>query len=249
MGTNGEVRPSLLADEDATLDVLAVKYVIVNGNLLTGERERWLRGSDRWREAMHFKTSRETDRGADQDVEGETDVWVFENRRTLPRAWLVGDAMPMLDDSAIGTIKSSRLPDGSRFDPRAMAVVDPSTPLPVSHFTPGASTVLVDRIGDGDIGLRVSSDGGGFLIVSENAYPGWRARIDSVDTPISRADVTLQGVVVPPGAHRVEFTMESRSLRIGMLVSGAAALGCLALLLGGSASRGSRGSAGPAPRT
>src|SRR5438552_195321 len=43
MGTNGEVRPSVLADEDATLDLLAVKYVIVNANQLTDpERQRWL---------------------------------------------------------------------------------------------------------------------------------------------------------------------------------------------------------------
>jgi hypothetical protein len=232
MGTNGEVRPSLLADDDATLDLLAVKYVIVNAKQLDdAERRHWLRGSDRWREAMRFRTSRDTDRGSDQDVEGETDVTVFENRRALPRAWLVGDVVPMPDDNAIGTIKSSRLPEGSRFNAASMAVVDPAAAPQVSHFTPGASTVLVDRIGDGDIGVRVSSEGGGFLVLSENAYPGWRARVDGREVPIARADVTLQGVVVPAGTHRVEFTMESRSLRAGMIVSAIAAVLCLGLMM------------------
>jgi hypothetical protein len=232
MGTNGEVRPGVLADEDATLDLLAVKYVIVNADQLADPvRDRWLHGSDRWREAMHFRTSRETDRGVDEEAEGETDVSVFENRRALPRAWLVASVMPMFDDAAITTIKTSRVPDGSRFEPRDMAVVDPSNPLPVSHFTPGASDVRVDRIGDGDIGLRVSSDGGGFLVLSENAYPGWRARIDGADALVYRADVTLQGVIVPSGVHRVDFTMESRSLRAGMIASGIAALLCVGLLI------------------
>lgn len=232
MGTNGEVRPGVLADEDATLDLLAVKYVIVNANQLTDpERGHWLLGSDRWREAMHFRTSRQTDRDGDEEVEGETDVTVFENQRALPRAWLAAAVMPMFDDNAIVTVKTSRLPDGSRFDPRSMALVDPSNPLPVSHFTPGVSDVRVDRIGDGDIGIRVSSDGGGFLVLSENAYPGWRARIDGADTLVYRADVTLQGIVVPPGAHRVEFTMDSRSLHAGMIVSGIAAVLCMGLLI------------------
>jgi uncharacterized membrane protein YfhO len=57
------------------------------------------------------------------------------------------------------------------------------------------------------------------MVLSENAYPGWRARIDGAETPIYRADVALQAVVVPPGVHRVEFTMESRSLRAGMIIS------------------------------
>jgi hypothetical protein len=250
MGPNGEVRPAVLADEDATLDLLAVKYVIVNANqLIDPERQRWLRGSDRWREAMHFKTSRQTDRGANEDVEGETDVTVFENRRALPRAWLVDSVMTMAEANAIGTVKSSRLPGGGPFDPRRIALLDPSRSPTTSRFSPGASDVRVTRVGDGDLGIRVASDGGGFLVLSENAYPGWRARVDGAEVPIYRADVTLQGVVVPAGIHRVDFAMESRSLRTGMLVSGFAALVCIALLVGGSTARGSRRAAGPAPRT
>src|SRR5258705_1381330 len=119
MGANGEVRPSVLADDDVTLDLLALKYVIVNADQLTEpERLRWLRGSDRWSEAMHFRTARDTDRGKDEDVAGETDVTVFENRRALPRAWLAGSVTPMADAPAIATVKSSRLPEGGRFDPR-----------------------------------------------------------------------------------------------------------------------------------
>ena len=82
-----------------------------------------------------------------------------------------------------------------------------------------------------DIGIRVSSEGASFLVLSENAYPGWLARVDGAEVPISRADVTLQGIVVPAGTHRVEFMLESRSLRAGMFVTGGAALAILALLI------------------
>jgi hypothetical protein len=233
MGTNGEVRAGTLSDADATLDLLAVKYAIVNDNLLDDpDREHWLRNSPsgRWREAMHFMTSRETDRGADETVEGETAVTVFENERARPRVWVASVAFPMLDDSATTTIRSSRLPDGAAFDPATMVLVDPSTPLPVSHFSPGASDARVTRIGDGEIGVRVSTEGGGVLVLSENAYPGWRVRIDGADAPLYRADVTLQGVIVPAGVHRVDFSLESSSWRAGMVISGIAALLCVGLL-------------------
>src|SRR5258705_777418 len=250
MGANGEVRPSVLADDDVRLNLLAVKYVIVNADQWKDpERRRGRRGSDGGSEAMHFRTARDRDRGKDEDVAGETDVTVFETRRALPRAWLAGSVTPMADAAAIATVKSSRLPDGGRFDPRASALVDPASAPPVSHGRPGASDVRVTRIGDGDIGIRVASEGGGFLVLSENAYPGWRARVDGADTPIYRTDVTLQGVVVPAGTHRVDFTMESRALRAGMIVSGIAALVCIAFLAAGPRLRGTGPVAGTAPPT
>src|SRR4030095_2016500 len=68
MGTNGEVRPAVLADEDQTLDVLAVKYVIVDAAQLTDrERRHWLYGSERWRGGGDFPNSRERERGAGGD--------------------------------------------------------------------------------------------------------------------------------------------------------------------------------------
>src|SRR4029453_8048994 len=210
MGANGEVRPTVLGDEDQTLDLFAVKYVIVNApQLADQERRHWLHGNERWREAMHFRTSRQTDRGMDQDVAGETEVTVFENRRALPRAWVVETVTPAPESEAIRAVKTSRFADGTPFDARHTALVDAAHVPPTMNFSPGASAVNVARVGDGDIGLRVTSQGGGFLVLSENAYPGWRALIDGSEVPIYRTDVTLQGVVVPPGTHRIDFTLES----------------------------------------
>jgi hypothetical protein len=128
------------------------------------------------------------------------------------------------DDDAIRAIQEGKLPAGSGFDPRSQALMDRSEHPPTSRFTPGESQARVMRIGDGDILLATTSEGTGLMVLSENAYPGWRARIDGTETPIYRADVALQAVVVPAGVHRVEFTMQSRSLRTGMIVSAVAAI-------------------------
>jgi len=232
MGTNGEIRPAVLGDANSALDLLAVRYVIVNDDDLKDPvRAQWLRGSSRWREAMHFRTSRETDRGKDEDVRGETGVTVFENERALPRAWFVNAVTFANDDDAIRAVQEGKLPEGPAFNPRTEALMDPSEHPQASRFTPGESQVRVTRIGDGDIAIATTTAGGGLMVLSENAYPGWRARIDGADAPIYRADVTLQAVVVPPGVHRVEFTLESRSLRIGMIASAIAVVAVCALLI------------------
>jgi hypothetical protein len=237
MGTNGEVRPAVLADEDQTLDLLAVKYVIVNApQLADHERRHWLYGSERWNEAMRFRTSRQTDRGMDEDVAGETEVTVFENRRALPRAWMVETVTPAPESEAIRAVKTSRFADGTPFDARRTALVDASRVPPTMNVSPGASAVSLDHVGDGDIGMRVTSQGGGFLVLSENAYPGWRAVVDGSEVPIYRTDVTLQGVVVPPGTHRIDFALESRSLSWGLITSGVSAVMCAALFLVGQLS-------------
>jgi len=132
---------------------------------------------------------------------------------------------------AIRAVKTSRFADGTPFDAPRTAVVDSAHVPPTLHFSPGASAVSVTRIGDGDIGLRVTSQGGGFLVLSENAYPGWRALIDGSEVPIYRTDVTLQGVVVPAGTHRVDFILAARSLRWGLITSGISAMVCASLLL------------------
>jgi hypothetical protein len=149
----------------------------------------------------------------------------------LPRAWFVGDLTSLNDRDGIDAVRASRLPDGRVFDPRDMAIVDPANHPAMSHFSHGASDARVIRVGDGDVALAVSTTGAGFLVLSENAYPGWRARIDGAEVPIYRVDITLQGIVVPPGPHRVEFTMESRTLRAGLALSGTGAVICLVLLV------------------
>jgi len=69
------------------------------------------------------------------------------------------------------------------------------------------------------IEIETNSRSGGKLVLSDNYYPGWKARIDGKLTPISREQYLFRSVQVPAGKHRVVFTYEPDSLKLGALIS------------------------------
>jgi hypothetical protein len=173
-----------------------------------------------------FRTSRRTDRGSDEQAPGEEPYVVYENRRALPRAWIASEVVPLAEDDAVPAVHHGWLPDGRRFDPAAMALVDPGTPE-AGAYAPGTASAHVTGIADARITVDVSTEGGGFLVLSESFYPGWRARIGGAPAVVRRTDVSLQGVAVPPGRHRVVFELVPATYYAGIGLSAAALAGLL----------------------
>lgn len=68
----------------------------------------------------------------------------------------------------------------------------------------------------------------GYLVVAQTYFPGWKARLDGVETPIVRANYAFSAVQIPPGRFEVELSYEPGSLRIGLWI-GAASLAAGAL--------------------
>jgi hypothetical protein len=189
----------------------------------------FLNDGDRWTETERFDTSRTSDRERDERLADETGYVVFENRRALPRAWLVGDVIPLAASDLVEAIRHQQLPDGRQFDPRSMALVDRDDVSERRHFTPGRASVAMESIHDGHVVVNVTS-GGGFLVLSETFYPGWRVRIGDAVVPAERTDLALQGVVVPSGTHRVEFELVSTTQRAGLALSAFGVVVSLVLL-------------------
>lgn len=64
----------------------------------------------------------------------------------------------------------------------------------------------------------------GWLVTSMAHFPGWRARVDGVESPYLRANYAFGAVAVPAGRARVELVYEPASFEIGKLASLACAL-------------------------
>lgn len=111
------------------------------------------------------------------------------------------------------------LPDGQVPSPEAFAATDfattvwltPRDPADARGLSPGCDGQRrIDGMTATNIHVRVRSSGdqAGWIVVTDQDFPGWVARIDGVEVPTHRADGLLRAVCVPAGAHDLTFTFQ-----------------------------------------
>ena len=193
-----------------------------------GRPDVFLLDGNRWRLARTFFTSPTSDRERDEDSPDEREIVVLENRRARPRAWLASEVVPLGERDMTLAIHHSLLPDGRLFDPAAMALVDQGD-MPAATYRSEGAIVRTQSVEPGRIRVMVSSNAGGFLVLSESYYPGWRAQTGGRELPVHRTDLSLQGVTLPPGEHIVIFEFDSRTLGAGAAASAIALTGLIVL--------------------
>ncbi|MBI3421707.1 MAG: YfhO family protein [Acidobacteria bacterium] len=184
------------------------------GTGLSTPLERVTLAPERWRKLASF---------------GVVDV--YENRQALPRAWLVPQISVLPRAEILRAIQTGNLPNGTNFNPADLALLEAEdTPtisaLPATTATTG---VHVTHYSPQRIELDVRNSQPAFLVLSEMYYPGWEAEMDGNPVAIQRADHTLRGIWLPPGAQRVVFNYRLPFFRAGVL---AAAIGISLLLAG-----------------
>jgi hypothetical protein len=57
-----------------------------------------------------------------------------------------------------------------------------------------------------------------FMVIVQNYYPGWKARVNGYPASIIKANKTFMAVLVPAGENRVEFTFRPRLALVGLWV-------------------------------
>ena len=62
-------------------------------------------------------------------------------------------------------------------------------------------------------------------------YPGWRLTIDGKPAPIWKTNRLMRGAGVQSGVHKLVYTYEPVSVRLGLAGTGLGVLGWLALLV------------------
>ncbi len=172
-------------------------------------------------------------------------VFVWRNRRAMPRAWLVTEAKAVDGEAALRRVRGEAR---GEFDPRRTALLEVSPgELPSQPGgLPAASNVArVVEYAPNRLAIETDAPMPTVLVVSEIFYPGWEATVDGVAHPIMLTDFLLRGVSLPAGRHRVEMKYAAPAARVGSLIS----LGTLALIvsLAFVARRRANGAAGGAP--
>jgi len=148
-------------------------------------------------------------------------IHVYESPTALPRAFGVhrvrveGDeeaqltAVTDLGFDARDRVILSRAPEGITLP------ASPPDEAPVvtwRHESPSGARIELD--------VRFAADG--LLVLHDNMYPGWRARVDGREAEVLRANYCFRAVPVPAGEHRVTFTFSPLFLWVGLWLAAGA---------------------------
>jgi hypothetical protein len=145
-------------------------------------------------------------------------VKVYRNTGELPRAFVVSGVEIIPQAGAVLDRLTS--PD---FDPlRTVILEDRPAHLPAAGAAPPRSDVRFVTYDADAVTLAVRTSAPGFLVLTDQYYPGWTAEVDGLPAPIHRADYLFRAVYVDAGEHRVVFRYAPRWLRWGMLGAGSA---------------------------
>ena len=152
------------------------------------------------------------------------DLSIFVRPNPVPLSLVVFGATPVADENAA----LDRM-GAADFDPNREVVLEG----PVAAMPGGAAPqpVTPDATDPEHWHAHVSLAQAGYLLQREAWYPGWRARVDGADVPVLQADSLFRAVALAPGDHDVEVYFDSSSFKRGALLSLAAVVVIIGLLV------------------
>jgi hypothetical protein len=160
---------------------------------------------------------------------------IYENTRSLPRAWLATAELMATEQEELGVIRNGKLPDGQSWEPLRTALVEAPTGISFSaNAAPGSAEVT--RHEPNQIEVKTESTALAILVLSENHYPGWRAYVDGQSVEVLRVNYNLRGIALPAGSHLVKFFYRPKSVLVGLGIS-LLTIGLLVLWASGAEAR------------
>jgi hypothetical protein len=153
----------------------------------------------------------------------ERGVRVVERSTYLPRAFAVHCVEVAAESNIIARLYERA------FDPRTTMLVTPEfADLDSTATNATPDRVTITRYADEHIEIAADMGAPGYVVLSENRYPGWEARVDGVRARIIHANYAFRAVRVPEGRHTVAWSYRPQSLRIGAAISAGAVAVCAA---------------------
>ena len=163
------------------------------------------------------------------------DFWVWRNNYARPYTYLAPRFQVASDEETLArrmrALTLDRVDEAQVYDPRgafASDVQGTHTGAPISEAE--AASVKLERYAPGDIEVRANTERKRLLVVNEQHTDDWRVTIDDQPAPLLRVNYLVQGVVLPPGEHRVRFQYDPPAFRWGVGLSLAGLAGWLCLI-------------------
>ncbi|MFC1496323.1 YfhO family protein [Candidatus Margulisiibacteriota bacterium] len=149
----------------------------------------------------------------------ETDVkWncnqikIYKNKQWLPRAFIVPKAAH--NHSPIGILNKLF---SDEFDPLKEVLIEEEVFWGSDQIK--NVKLKIKNYESDKVEIDVTLSDPGFLVLSDNYYPGWKVYVDGLEGEIIRANYVMRAVTLNAGAHSVKFVYRPDSYRMGRDIS------------------------------
>lgn len=129
----------------------------------------------------------------------------------LPRVWLTHRTESVPDLNQL----RARLNEPARDLGASAVFVGEAPPLPPCPQGAGPESARVVDYRMNFVAMEVQAACPALLVLSDNAFPGWKASVDGQPQPLLRPWHALRGVLLSPGSHRVEMRYRPWSVWAG----------------------------------
>ncbi|MDH3225441.1 MAG: YfhO family protein, partial [Gemmatimonadota bacterium] len=131
----------------------------------------------------------------------------------LGRAWFVGTYTVRDDEGALRRLLQEP------FNPALEVILAEEPGIEAGGAAPVSTLTWTEYSPDERV-LGLETNAGGFLVVSENWHPGWKAWVDGVEQPLLRANYTLGAVAIPrSGTYEIRLRYVAPQVRKWGVVS------------------------------
>ncbi len=155
---------------------------------------------------------------------GESGINVYQNPGAFPRVWAVHEAVQV---PSYGHLRVAI--QNPNWDLRAKAPMLAAPPANLEAC--GGDDVRIVEYKAARVAIEARMNCRGLAVLSDTAFPGWKATVDGAPVAILEPYGALRGVIVERGLHRIEMHYEPRSALLGALMTAAGLLGACGLLL------------------
>lgn len=142
----------------------------------------------------------------------EKGIGVIDNTHALPRARVVHRYVTVPDDSAAVALLAD-----AAFDPAVTVAIEEGGDVAFASDAGSVTTQSTATIEYTKAGAVIEADfaAPGFLVLSDNYVPYWRAFVDGEPVKIYRAYGTFMAIACGEGAHTIEFVYRSAPFETG----------------------------------
>jgi len=163
-----------------------------------------------------------------------SDYQILRNKKEFPRAWVVHKArgLPAME----GTTREGRAgpmqemlyqgdpiwnnPTLNVFDPLELAWLEGDDREALEPYTRGYASRSTEKVEvsyphGARVEMTATLENPGVVVLADIYYPGWKLTIDGAPAPIYRVNRMMRGAAVPAGVHKLVYTYEPSSFRVG----------------------------------